>query len=218
MFTGLIECVGTIVSVSHIGSNIVLGIEPGSENFTAFTGASVAIDGACLTVERISGSTYFFSAVQETVERTTLRTALPGRKVNMERALKTGDRLDGHFVAGHVDGIGTIISDSDRGGSLLRTIRISADIDEFMAEKGSVAVDGVSLTIARSGNCEIAISFIPLTLQKTVLSQKKVGDLVNIECDVLARYIKRIFNSGNNGNQPGNTGESLLIKMEGAGF
>jgi riboflavin synthase len=218
MFTGLIECIGTIISVSHIGSNIVLAIDPGMEHFSVPLGGSVSIDGACLTVERFSGSTLYFSAVQETIKRTTLSAALPGRKVNMERALKTGDRLDGHFVLGHVDGIGKIIADSDRGGSLLRTIQVPQLFDEFIAEKGSVAIDGISLTIAKSTSCEMTISCIPLTIQKTVLSLKKVGDFVNIECDVLARYIKRIFKSGDTGTHSENSGDSLLIKMEGAGF
>ncbi len=218
MFTGLIECTGTVISVSHIRNNIVLGIEPGIDHFSVALGGSVAIDGACLTVERFSGSVLYFSAVQETVTRTTLKTAVPGRKVNMERALKMGDRLDGHFVAGHVDGIGTIINDEERGGSLFRTIRLPGELDQFMAEKGSIAIDGVSLTIARSGNCEISISFIPLTLMQTTLSHKKVGDQVNIECDILARYIKRIFNSGAVNGQSEGSGDSLLIKMMEAGF
>jgi riboflavin synthase len=218
MFTGLIECTGTIISVSHIGNNIVLGIEPGIGNFSVPLGGSVAIDGACLSAERISGSVLYFSAVQETVTRTTMKTAVPGRRVNMERALKVGDRLDGHFVAGHVDGIGTIINDEDRGGSLFRTIRISDELDQYMAEKGSVAIDGVSLTIAKSGDCEISISFIPLTLKQTTLSHKKVGDQVNIECDILARYIKRIFNSGSVHSQSEHSSDSLLKKMMGAGF
>jgi riboflavin synthase len=218
MFTGLIECTGSIVSVSHIGTNIVLGIEPGIEHFSVPLGGSVAIDGACLTVERFSGSTLYFSAVQETVSRTTLKTALPGRKVNMERALKIGDRLDGHFVAGHVDGIGTIVADDERGGSLFRTISVPEELDQYMAEKGSIAIDGVSLTIARSGNREISISFIPLTLKHTALSIKKAGDQVNIECDILARYIKRIFNSGTVDVQSECGGDSLLNKMMEAGF
>ncbi|HEX2958512.1 MAG TPA: riboflavin synthase [Chitinispirillaceae bacterium] len=218
MFTGLIECIGTVISVSHIGNNIVLGIEPGIEHFSVPLGGSVAIDGACLTAERFSGSVLYFSAVEETVTRTTLKTTLPGQKVNMERALKIGDRLDGHFVAGHVDGIGTITGDSERGGSLFRTISLSRELDEYMAEKGSVAIDGVSLTIARAGDCEISISFIPLTLKHTGLSHKKVGDQVNIECDILARYIKRIFNSGCSHDRSEHSGESLLNKMMGAGF
>jgi riboflavin synthase len=218
MFTGLIECTGCIVSVSHIGTNIVIGIEPGIENFSVPQGGSVAIDGACLTVERFSGSTLYFSAVQETLIRTTLKTALPGRKVNMERALKIGDRLDGHFVAGHVDGIGTIITDEERGGSLFRTISVPEELDQYMAEKGSVTIDGVSLTIARSGKSEISISFIPLTLKHTIMSIKKTGDQVNIECDILARYIKRIFNSGSVNNHPERSGDSLLNKLMEAGF
>lgn len=218
MFTGLIECTGTIVSVSRMGNNIVLGIEPGIDHFAVSLGGSVAIDGACLTVERFSGSVLYFSAVQETVSRTTLKTSLPGRKVNMERALKVGDRLDGHFVAGHVDGIGTIISDEERGGSLFRTIRLPDELNQYMAEKGSVAIDGVSLTIARSGSDEISISFIPLTLKHTAMAHKKIGDQVNIECDILARYIKRILNSGSADIQSERSGDSLLKKMMGAGF
>ena len=122
MFTGLIECMGTINSIERKGSSVILGIEAEITEFDVRNGGSVAIDGVCLTVERISGKRMHFSAVRETLSRTTLSTAVIGRKVNLERALQFGGRLDGHIVAGHVDATGIITKDEEAGGSLLRTI------------------------------------------------------------------------------------------------
>jgi riboflavin synthase len=215
MFTGLIECLGTLNSIERKGSSVILGIEAEDTNFDVCNGGSVAIDGVCLTLERISGKTMYFSAVRETLSRTTLSTAVIGRKVNLERALQFGGRLDGHIVAGHVDTTGVITNDKDAGGSLLRTISLPSEVMVFMAEKGSVAVDGISLTIASVGSSEITISFIPVTLAKTTMSKKNAGEKVNIECDVLARYLYRMLH----GTQQNNIkGESLLSSMERFGF
>jgi riboflavin synthase len=192
MFTGLIECMGVIRTIDHRGSSAVIGIEPDRNDFSVKPGGSVAIDGVCLTLEKQSGRTFLFSAVRETLQRTTFNGAAAGKKVNLERALCLGDRLDGHLVAGHVDGLGVITKDKEVGGSLLRTISVPDELTPLMAEKGSVAVDGVSLTIASCGITEITISFIPVTLAGTTMSLKKSGDKVNLECDMIARYLHKI--------------------------
>ena len=215
MFTGLIECMGTINSIERKGSSVILGIEAEVTEFDVRNGGSVAIDGVCLTVERISGKRMYFSAVRETLSRTTLSTAVIGRKVNLERALQFGGRLDGHIVAGHVDATGIITHDEEAGGSLLRTIALSPEVMVFMAEKGSVAIDGISLTIASVGASDITISFIPVTLAKTTMCRKNVGEKVNVECDTIARYLYRMLH----GTQQNSTkGESLLSSMERFGF
>lgn len=215
MFTGLIECMGTINSIEKKGSSVLLGIEAEITDFDVINGGSVAIDGVCLTVERMSGKTMYFSAVRETLSRTTLSTAVIGRHVNLERALQFGGRLDGHLVAGHVDSVGVIINDKEVGGSLLRTVGLPPEVMVFMAEKGSVAIDGISLTIASAGTSDITISFIPVTLAKTTMCKKNVGEKVNVECDILARYLYRMVHGAQ---QNITKGESLLSSLERFGF
>ena len=213
MFTGLIECLGTVRSINRSGTSIKICIVPGAENYIVPEGGSVAIDGVCLTVERCEGGALHFSAVAETVKRTTLSDAVPGRRVNLERAMKLGDRLDGHLVLGHVDGTGVIVRDRDLNGSIQRSIRVPPELMPFMALKGSVAIDGISLTIAATGPEEITISLIPLTISSTTMAHKRTGDSVNIEIDVLARYISNLVQK-NTGLQE----DTLLTKLEGLGY
>ncbi len=193
MFTGIIETSGSIVSTRREGTSTVLFIEPDQKQFEVAIGGSVAIDGICLTLESRSGSRMRFSAVAETLGKTTLGTVRSGRRVNLERAIPVNGRLDGHFVYGHVDGIGTIQNDREMNGSLLRTISIPAELSRFMARGGSVAIDGISLTIAQCDTTTITISFIPHTLSATTMAQKRPGDHVNLECDILTRYLYRLL-------------------------
>lgn len=213
MFTGLIECIGTVSSVERRGTLLVIAIKPDIADFRVPEGGSVSIDGACLTVERDTGSELYFSAVLETLSRTTFSSITTGRRVNMERALQLGGRLDGHIVLGHVDGVASIVSDRDVRGGIQRTIRVPSDLTKYIAEKGSVSIDGVSLTIAKVQGDQIVISFIPSTLQKTNMLLKKCGDLVNVECDVLARYIGAFLCNKNE-----NENQTLMEKMERLGF
>jgi riboflavin synthase len=216
MFTGIIETIGTITGARREGTSIVLAIRPGNDDFPVATGGSVAIDGVCLTLERWEGKEMQFSAVAETLNRTTLRDVPTGRRVNLERAAFLGSRLDGHLVYGHVDGIGTILHDREISGSILRTIAVPSELCRLMAEKGSVAIDGISLTIASCGTGDITISLIPHTLKATTMSLKKPGDAVNLECDIVARYLQRLLQAGGGGAAP--AAESLLSLMERSGF
>jgi riboflavin synthase len=216
MFTGIIETLGTVTRTHREGTSIVLYIEPELRDFKVAIGGSVAIDGTCLTLESQSGSQMRFSAVAETLNRTTLVNSRSGRKVNLERAARIGGRLDGHLVYGHVDGIGKISSDREINGSLMRTITIPRELSRFMALKGSVAVDGISLTIAQSRPDEITISFIPHTLLNTTMAQKKPGDQVNIECDIIARYLHRLLQTGTISGVA--TEQPLQALMERSGF
>jgi riboflavin synthase len=218
MFTGLIETLGTIVSIDRKGTSVVLGIEPDCRPFEVNDGSSVSIDGVCLTVERKRGTILTFSAVRETLSRTSLNSCVMGRRVNLERALRLSDRLDGHLVLGHVDGLGSFLSDEDVQGSVLRTIAVPVELQPFMAEKGSVAIDGVSLTIAKSTADAMTVSIIPATLQRTTMQLKKTGDFVNLECDVVARYLYRFtkFNTANGSSSV--ESNSLINKLERFGF
>jgi riboflavin synthase len=137
--------------------------------------------------------------------------------VNLERALLLAGRLDGHFVLGHVDAVGTIASDASDGIALVRTIRIPPEIARFCAEKGSVALDGISLTITRAAAAEFDVSLVPFTLEKTTMTRKRPGDTVNVECDVLARYLARLAEAGGS-NQADVASGTLLDSLERSGF
>mgnify|MGYP001559859760 CR=1 FL=1 len=222
MFTGLIETTGVIEDLRRSEKSLLLGISPQLQGFDVPIGASVAVNGACLTVESISGTLLMVTAVNETLRRTTLAKARRGDNVNLERALPVSGRLDGHFVLGHVDGVGVIVSEGRQENGMVRSIRVPAGTQKYMAEKGSVAIDGISLTIARSLDGEIEISFIPHTLQKTTMALKRPGDEVNIEVDVLARYLARLVDSNGPPAQDSpyadpRTG-SILDKLERSGF
>ncbi len=219
MFTGIIETSGTIREIRARGPGLRLGVAPDTAGYTAGAGASVCVDGACLTLESASGDVLYFTAVTETLSRTTLVTRRIGDRVNLERALPLAGRLDGHFVLGHVDAVGTIVSDKSDGVAVVRTIRIPEAIAKFCALKGSVALDGISLTITRAAAVEIDVSLVPFTLEKTTMARKRPGDGVNVECDVLARYIGRLLETGgidktNNGTAAG----TLFDTMERSGF
>jgi riboflavin synthase len=197
MFTGLIETAGVIASVRPQGGAVELCIRPDAADFAVEIGASVAVDGVCLTLERSDGAgRLFFTAVAETLGRTAVGKAKAGRKVNLERAMPAAGRLDGHIVLGHVDAVGRIAYDEKAGVSIVRTIEIPEELYPLTAEKGSIAVDGVSLTIARAKLGSVSISLIPATMAKTTMGEKRAGDSVNIECDVLARYIYGMIKAG----------------------
>ncbi|MBN1309644.1 MAG: riboflavin synthase [Chitinispirillaceae bacterium] len=216
MFTGIIECIGTIMSAQRRGTSIILSIEPENDDFPVNIGGSVSVDGACLTLEQRAGKTMRFNAAAETLRRTTLSEAAVGRRVNLERATLLGSRLDGHFVYGHVDGIGTIRNDREMNGSTLRTIAVPSELCRFMAEKGSAAIDGISLTIASCGTGDITISLIAHTLEATTMALKKPGDAVNIECDIVARYLHRLLQAGGGDAAPAS--EPLISLMKRSGF
>ncbi len=220
MFTGIIETTGTIREIRPSGPSIRLGISPRAGSYDVAAGASVSVDGACLTLENSSGDVLYFTAVRETLSRTTLGLRRVGDTVNLERALPLAGRLDGHFVLGHVDAVGTIVSDRSDGSALVRTIRVPPDVAALCAEKGSVALDGVSLTVTRASSAEIDVSLVPFTLEKTTLAKKRSGGYVNVECDVLARYIARLLSTGtiDEMNAGSLAGGSLFKTLKRSGF
>jgi riboflavin synthase len=218
MFTGLIETTGAVVSVDKKDAGSLIGIKPVSATFRAPEGASIAVDGACLTVENVKGQSLYFTAVKETLDRTTLGRLRPGGTVNLERALSAGGRFDGHLVLGHVDTVGTIAGIRTDKGDRRCAIKVPETLMRFMAERGSVAIDGISLTIAEIYGAEITVVLIPTTCAVTTIGHKRPGDAVNIECDIIARYVNR-FLSAAKGDTPGDGRETTLLqRMEGAGF
>jgi riboflavin synthase alpha subunit len=213
MFTGLIETLGTVTSLTRNRGVWSIGIKPDVAGFDVASGGSVSVNGACLTLETVRDGSLFFSAVPETLERTTLGAARQGSRVNLERSLKVGDRLDGHWVLGHVDGMGKVRRVLREGGGARYTIEAPRRCAPFLAEKGSVAIDGISLTIAASEGGTVEIAVIPATLRATTLGARQAGDMVNVEADVVARYLFAMRNATDG---PG--GEKLGSKMERLGF
>lgn len=195
MFTGLIETTGVINSVSKGNESLILAVTPNEKNYEVKVGDSVAINGVCLTIEKIDDNKLFFRAVYETVNRTTVKDLHSGSIVNLERAMLAGGRLDGHIVQGHIDTVAEITSIIGYGDSLLYTFSVHEDYIKYITSKGSVAIDGISLTIAESLDSKFTVSLIPYSIDHTALKGKKIGDRVNIECDVLARYIEQLINS-----------------------
>ncbi len=193
MFTGLAETIGRIADVSPHGSGKNFTIAAKRSPFDVRIGDSVAVDGVCLTVVKISKDSFTADAVEETLQRTTLSERRVGDLVNLERSLAMGDRVGGHFVQGHVDGIG-VIAGIDH---LSLGKRLIIDLDErlmpFIVEKGSIAVDGLSLTVAAVGQNRIEIAIIPHTWEVTALRFKGVGDRVNIETDIIGKYVLKML-------------------------
>jgi riboflavin synthase len=220
MFTGLIESVGMVRGIERHADAVSIAVEPHINGFSVADGGSVAVNGACLSLERREGSLLYFTAVSETLRRTTLGTLRPGDKVNLERSLRLDSRLEGHFVLGHIDGVGKLIGDRAAGESVERRIQFPPSLRPYMAIKGSVTIDGISLTIANRDDEAITVALIPQTLAATTMLGKRPGDSVNIECDVLARYIFQMLHDGSGGaDSPGNAagggqGESLLSMLE----
>ena len=189
MFTGLVEAIGKVVSLSREGQDGRLLIEVGAAFDDVAVGESISISGACLTVVEIDGANLAFDLSPETLERTGLGSLTPGAPVNLERALEVGDRLGGHFVAGHVDGIGSVKSIRETGGHWLIHLSVPRELTALMISKGSVAVDGISLTIVELTADSFSVAVIPHTYTNTTLGSRRVGDTVNIETDMLAKMV-----------------------------
>jgi riboflavin synthase len=186
MFTGIVREVGRVVSQG--GGRLVVSAPQTSGSVAA--GSSVCVSGVCLTVAEKSGHALVFDVMPETMRKTTLGGKHAGDAVNVESSLRAGDELGGHFVYGHADGVGVVTAVEKEGDAVLVTIQPPQEIMKFFAPQGSVAIDGVSLTIARLAEDVIMVSLVPYTLSRTTLEFLKKGDTVNLECDMLARIMK----------------------------
>jgi riboflavin synthase len=195
MFTGLIQDVGKIESIDRRGEGIGLTISTQLDLSNAKIGDSISVDGVCLTITKLSGRTFHAEVSPETLRRTTLSTARAGQPVNLEGALKMSDPLGGHLVSGHVDGTGEIIEMVPEGNSIRYRFRVPAEISRFLIEKGSVAVDGISLTVMECQGQEFSVSVIPHTAGTTTLGGKKSGDRVNLENDMIAKYVEKFVHA-----------------------
>lgn len=195
MFTGIIEGLGTIKRLSMKGTDAVLEIEAGIEMADVRLGDSIAVNGACLTVTAKNQNIFHADVSAETLDKTNLKRMHPGSKVNLEKSLRVGGYLGGHFVLGHVDGTGRILSKTQKSGSVIFAIQTDEALARYIVEKGSVAIDGISLTINKVENGRFYVNIIPYTAEKTTLLVKKEGDLVNIETDILGKYVEKLLQS-----------------------
>jgi len=192
MFTGIITDVGTVTKLEQEG-DLRARIQTSYDTSGIDMGASIASDGVCLTVVGLGDDWYEVQISAETVAKTSLgQHWAGGRRVNLERALKVGDELGGHIVSGHVDGVAEIIDMTDEGDSTRVTLRAPESLARFIAQKGSVALNGTSLTVNDVDGCDFGINFIPHTKEVTTWGDAKVGDAVNLEIDTLARYVARL--------------------------
>jgi len=191
MFTGLIRAVGVVRAAIARGRCRRLAVDVSALPRQPGVGDSVAISGVCLTAVSCDNGEAVFDVVEETAARTTLAFLRPWARVNLEPALRLGEPLDGHIVLGHVDAVARILTIQPQGGSWEFTISLPAEIRALVAAKGSIAVDGVSLTAVEARNDSFTVAIIPHTFQATTLGERQPGDLVNLEVDVLARYAAR---------------------------
>jgi riboflavin synthase len=194
MFTGIVEELGTVRSVEPIGDGARVQIAATRVVVDAAIGASIAVNGCCLTVVKLGEGGFAADAVTETLGRTSLGALRPGDPVNLERPVRLQDRLGGHLVQGHVDAVGTLrTSEPNADGSRRMEFSAPAALMRYVVEKGSITVDGISLTVAEALDDGFAIAVIPHTLAVTTLGTRQVGDPVNLEVDIVAKYVERLM-------------------------
>ena len=192
MFTGLIADLGTVEAVQETEHGMRLRVSSALAGELG-EGDSVAVNGVCLTAAQVDGAAFVADVVHETLRRSSIAAIAPGDAVNLELPVRATDRLGGHLVQGHVDGIGTVSDMRDEGFSRLVTIVVPGELERYVVEKGSVAVDGISLTVASLDGARLGVALIPETLERTTLGRAQPGTPVNLEVDVLAKYVERLM-------------------------
>lgn len=196
MFSGIVTALGTVVRREHTADGLELGIASPYEGLEP--GESIAVDGACLTVQALAPGEFTVHVIRTSLDRTNIESYDVGRRVNLERAARLGDRLGGHLVQGHVDGVGIVERVGEREDARLLDLRVPAEVAAVSVPLGSIAVDGVSLTVnALPGAGVIQVSLIPFTLQHTTLGERRVGDRVHLEADTLGKYVKALLERRN---------------------
>ena len=208
MFTGIIEDTGKVSRIEYRGQEKRLILEVPPHLTEVQLGDSININGVCLTVVQKNEQGIELDVSLETLQKTALRELKEGDRVNLERALRLTDRLGGHIVTGHVDGIGEIVEKREEGDFLQLRIRIPESVSRYVVQKGSIAIDGISLTVNEYQEGEIRMTLIPYTIEKTTLRQKRVGDRVNLEGDILGKYVEKFLDQGDR--KPGQVDLSFL--------
>jgi len=197
MFTGIVQGVGSIRSVEPRGGDVTLWIDTGPVPLTDVQpGGSIAVSGACLTATRLEPHAFAADVSRETLSLTTLGDAVAGARVNIEKALQAGQALGGHYVTGHVDGVGEVIARHDDARSVRMEFEVPAELARYVARKGSICVDGVSLTVNGVAGRRFDVNLVPHTLEVTTLGGYRPGTRVNLEVDIIARYLERMLEAG----------------------
>jgi riboflavin synthase len=200
MFTGIVEELGEIVALDREGDSARLTVRGPLVVSDAVHGASIAVNGVCLTVVDIKDDAFTVDVMKETLDRSSLAALGPGSAVNLERPVRPADRLGGHIVQGHVDGVGEIVSREPGERWEVVTIGLPADLARYVVDKGSITVDGISLTVVEARDDAFTVALIPTTLELTTLGRKQAGDPVNLEVDVVAKYVERLVRAS--GDEP----------------
>jgi riboflavin synthase len=193
MFTGIVEELGTVAGLEDQGDAIRLSIHAQHVLSDVRLGDSIAVNGCCLTVAERSGDVWTADVMQETLDKTSLRGVQPGDRVNLERAVTPQTRLGGHIVQGHVDGVGEILRRTPSEHWEVVEISLPVELGRYLVDKGSVTVDGVSLTVVEAGSDRFTVSLIPETLARTTLGTRRPGDRVNLEVDVIAKHVEKLL-------------------------
>ena len=202
MFTGIVEETGIVKAIYHGSVDSFIKVQADKIFEDMNIGDSIAVNGVCLTVTEFSGNTFKADVMNETLERSSLGSLKNGSRVNLERAMAANGRFGGHIVSGNIDGTGIISKIQKDGIAVWYTISAKDEILRYIVEKGSIAIDGISLTVASVNDCDFKVSIIPHTASKTILSEKKIGDVVNLENDIVGKYVEKLLSpvkSDNNG-------------------
>ena len=215
MFTGIVEEVGIIKNIKKGSKSAILTIQGDVVTKGSNLGDSIAVNGVCLTVTSLSGNTFTADVMAESMRRTSLGSLSSGSKVNLERAMAADGRFGGHIVSGHIDGTGTITDFTREDNAVWVTISADSKILKYIIEKGSIAIDGISLTVAYVDSRCFKVSIIPHTAKETTLLSKKVGDIVNLENDVIGKYVEKLLNFSSGDNTP--SAETSLSRRRNVG-
>jgi len=218
LFTGLVEEMGTVRSVRRSGQTMQIAIAAPRVSQDLAVGDSVAVSGVCLTAVEVWPGGFAADVMPETFLRTNLRDLRPGDPVNLERSLRLGSRLGGHLVQGHVDGVGRVEAVAEAENARVLTIGAPPEVLRYLVPQGSVAVDGVSLTVVRVTATGFEVSLIPHTARATVLGRRRVGDRVNLEADLIGKYVERLLAPWRGGETGGGGGTGLEERLRQAGF
>ena len=212
MFTGIIEGLGTVISVTPMGGGIRMAIRSDFTLDSLDVGDSIAVNGACLTAVKVENKEFGVDVSPETLAKSTIGHVKMRDRVNLERALRLGGRLDGHLVTGHVDGTGKVTAKESAGNAVLFSFETSEDLCRYIVEKGSVAVDGISLTVNVCDQKGFQVSIIPHTAEVTTMGFRNIGDLVNIETDLIGKYVERFTQKAQGKQARSTVDEALLVK------
>ena len=200
MFTGIVEDLGTVKNIKRKKDDVVFTFKVGNINLKeVILGDSIAVNGTCLTVTSLSKKTFTVDASKETLAKTNLGKLKVGKTVNLELALKAGDKMGGHMVNGHIDGVGKVKSRAKQGESYEFTFSVPKNLSKYIVKKGSVAIDGVSLTVNAVKGDNFVVNIIPFTQKATTFGQIRKGSSVNIECDIIGKYVEKFLKGKNSG-------------------